>query len=125
MSLLERIDAPYGDEEIEQGKRLIKVGDDRNIPFSDWLAYRINRLGWKDDSAQRPPLWCGHNRRHLRKRSRFQPYAEGKWRARWRMAFQGPLFFQGPTGRGFSLWRAALRCVRENVPSSTEFHSCS
>jgi uncharacterized heparinase superfamily protein len=44
MSLLERIDAR--EEQIEQGKRLIRIGDDRNIPFSDWLAYRLNRLGW-------------------------------------------------------------------------------
>jgi uncharacterized heparinase superfamily protein len=46
MSLLARIDAHDGDQEIEQGKRLIRVGDDRNIPFTDWFAYRLNRLGW-------------------------------------------------------------------------------
>ena len=46
MSLLERIDARNDEEEIEPGKRLIRVGDDRNIPFSDWVAYRLNRLGW-------------------------------------------------------------------------------
>ena len=28
----------------------------------------------------------------------------------WRVAFQDDLFLQGPTGREFSLWRAAFRC---------------
>jgi uncharacterized heparinase superfamily protein len=46
MSLLERIDAS-GEPEIQQGKRLIRVGDDRNFSLAERLAYGINRLAWR------------------------------------------------------------------------------
>lgn len=47
MSLLERIDTGDGEQEIEQGKRLIRVGDARGLSFSDRLAYRLHRLAWR------------------------------------------------------------------------------
>ena len=47
MSLLERIDAPPGEEEIEPGKRLIRAGDDRGLSLSERLAYRLHRLSWR------------------------------------------------------------------------------
>ena len=47
MSLLERIDATGEEGEIEPGKRLIKVGDDRGVSLSERLAYRLHRLAWK------------------------------------------------------------------------------
>src|SRR5687767_15168700 len=45
MSLLERIDAAAGEQEIERGKRLIRAGGDRSASASDWLALRLNRAG--------------------------------------------------------------------------------
>lgn len=44
MSLLERIDAGAGEDEIEQGKRLIRVGDEGSLSFGDRFAVRLNRL---------------------------------------------------------------------------------
>ena len=46
MSLLERIDAQAGGDEIEQGKRLIRAGDERSLPFADRIAFGLNRLAW-------------------------------------------------------------------------------
>ena len=45
MSLLERIDAEDG--EIEQGKRLIRVGDDRGLSLFERMGYRLHRLAWR------------------------------------------------------------------------------
>ena len=47
MSLLERIDAEAGEREIEPGKRLIRVGDDRGVSLSERLARRLHRLAWR------------------------------------------------------------------------------
>ncbi len=47
MSLLERIDATGTEDEIEQGKRLIRVGDDRGLSLSERVAYRLHRLAWR------------------------------------------------------------------------------
>lgn len=44
MSLLERIDAGAGEDEIEQGKRLIRVGDEGSLSLGDRVAFRLNRL---------------------------------------------------------------------------------
>ena len=46
MSLLERIDAPET-AEIEPGKRLIRVGDDRGLSLFERLNYRLHRLAWR------------------------------------------------------------------------------
>lgn len=46
MSLLERIEAPGGNEEIEPGKRLIRANDGRGISLSERLSYRLHRLSW-------------------------------------------------------------------------------
>lgn len=47
MSLLERIDAGEGDTEIEQGKRLIRVGDDRGLSLFERINYRLHRMAWR------------------------------------------------------------------------------
>lgn len=47
MSLLERIEAPAGGEEIEPGKRTIRAGDDRGISLSERLSCWLHRLAWK------------------------------------------------------------------------------
>jgi uncharacterized heparinase superfamily protein len=47
MSLLERIETHTGEDEIEQGKRLIRVGDDRGISISERLSYALHRLAWR------------------------------------------------------------------------------
>jgi uncharacterized heparinase superfamily protein len=47
MSLLERIETSSGENEIEQGKRLIRVGDDRSASLSERLSYAIHRLAWR------------------------------------------------------------------------------
>jgi uncharacterized heparinase superfamily protein len=47
MSLLERIEPEPGLGEIEQGKRLIRVGDDRGLSLFERLNYRLHRLAWK------------------------------------------------------------------------------
>ncbi len=47
MSLLERIDPDDEPGEIEQGKRLIRVGDDRGLSLIERMSYRLHRLAWK------------------------------------------------------------------------------
>jgi uncharacterized heparinase superfamily protein len=47
MSLLERIDTQDGQEEIEPGKRLIRVGDDKGVSLSERLSYQLYRLAWR------------------------------------------------------------------------------
>jgi uncharacterized heparinase superfamily protein len=47
MSLLERIDAAGEEKEIEPGKRLIRVGDDRGVSLFERLGYRLHRLAWR------------------------------------------------------------------------------
>jgi uncharacterized heparinase superfamily protein len=47
MSVLERIDPLAGQQEIEPGKRLIKVGDDKGVSLTERLAYRLHRLAWR------------------------------------------------------------------------------
>src|SRR5918997_1017830 len=47
MSLLERIEAPGADEEIEPGKRLIRVDDDKGVSLSERLSYQLYRLSWR------------------------------------------------------------------------------
>jgi uncharacterized heparinase superfamily protein len=47
MSVLEKIDPFDGAKEIEPGKRLIKVGDDRGVSLSERLSYRLHRLVWR------------------------------------------------------------------------------
>ncbi|MGZ8282159.1 MAG: heparinase II/III family protein [Allosphingosinicella sp.] len=47
MSLLERIDPDSAQQEIEQGRRLIRVGDDRGLSLFERLHYRLHRLAWR------------------------------------------------------------------------------
>ena len=47
MSLLERIDAEETGGEIEAGKRLIRVGDDKGLSLFERLNYRLHRLAWR------------------------------------------------------------------------------
>lgn len=47
MSLLERIEPDDRLDEIEPGKRLIRVGDDRGLSLFERLNYRLHRLAWK------------------------------------------------------------------------------
>lgn len=47
MSLLERIDSDGEGTEIESGKRLIRVGDDRGLSLFERLNYRLHRLAWR------------------------------------------------------------------------------
>ena len=47
MSLLERIDSSGGEEPIEPGKSLIRVGDDRGVSLAERLSYRLHRLAWR------------------------------------------------------------------------------
>lgn len=47
MSLLERIEPEDRLPEIDQGKRLIRVGDDRGLSLFERLNYRLHRLAWK------------------------------------------------------------------------------
>jgi uncharacterized heparinase superfamily protein len=47
MSLLERIDSDSPGTEIESGKRLIRVGDDRGLSLFERLNYRLHRLAWR------------------------------------------------------------------------------
>ncbi len=47
MSLLERIEANSGEDEIEPGKRLIRVGDDRGVSVSERLSQLLHRLSWR------------------------------------------------------------------------------
>ncbi len=46
MSLLERIETTHGGAEIEQGKRLIRVGDDRSASIAERLSAALHRLAW-------------------------------------------------------------------------------
>jgi uncharacterized heparinase superfamily protein len=61
MSLLERIEAPAGEEEIEPGKRLIRARDGRSVWLGARLVHRLHRLAWKIPLHRlrlrgRPPL---------------------------------------------------------------------
>ncbi len=47
MSLLERIEPEPELDEIQPGKRLIRVGDDRGLSLFERLNYRLHRLAWK------------------------------------------------------------------------------
>jgi uncharacterized heparinase superfamily protein len=47
MSLLERIETATGEDEIEPGKRLIRVGDDRGVSLSERLSQALHRLAWR------------------------------------------------------------------------------
>ncbi|MDP8913169.1 MAG: heparinase II/III family protein [Pseudomonadota bacterium] len=47
MSLLERIETNSGEDEIEPGKRLIRVGDDRGVSLSERLSQLLHRLSWR------------------------------------------------------------------------------
>lgn len=47
MSLFERIDPEVGEQEGEQGRKLIRVGDDRGLSLIERLNYRLNRLAWR------------------------------------------------------------------------------
>jgi uncharacterized heparinase superfamily protein len=47
MSLLERIETSNGGDEIEQGKRLIRAGDDRGVSLSERLSHALHRLAWR------------------------------------------------------------------------------
>ena len=53
MSLLERIEPEDGLQEIEQGKRLIRVGDDRGLSLFERVNYRLHRLAWRRRLAAR------------------------------------------------------------------------
>jgi uncharacterized heparinase superfamily protein len=46
MSLLEKIE-PEGEEQIEPGKRLIKVGDEGGATLAERLSWRLHRLSWR------------------------------------------------------------------------------
>lgn len=45
MSLLEKVESETG--EIEPGKRLIRVGDDRGLSLFERLNYRLHRFAWR------------------------------------------------------------------------------
>ncbi len=47
MSLLEKVESETGDNEIEAGKRLIRVGDDRGLSLFERLNYRLHRFAWR------------------------------------------------------------------------------
>jgi uncharacterized heparinase superfamily protein len=47
MNLFERVDAGSDEQQIEQGKRLIRVGDDRGLSLFERLNYRLHRLAWR------------------------------------------------------------------------------
>jgi uncharacterized heparinase superfamily protein len=47
MSLFERVDGETGEQQIDQGKRLIRVGDDRGLSLFERLNYRLHRLAWR------------------------------------------------------------------------------
>jgi uncharacterized heparinase superfamily protein len=47
MSLLEKIDPPEGETQIEPGKRLIRVGDDRGVSLAERLSWRLHLLSWR------------------------------------------------------------------------------
>jgi uncharacterized heparinase superfamily protein len=47
VSLLERVENETGGDEIEPGKRLIRVGDDRGLSLFERLNYRLHRFAWR------------------------------------------------------------------------------
>ena len=47
MSLLEKVESETGGSEIEPGKRLIRVGDDRGLSLFERLSYRLHRFAWR------------------------------------------------------------------------------
>ncbi|HEX8527648.1 MAG TPA: heparinase, partial [Allosphingosinicella sp.] len=47
MSAFDRVPPEVGDEEIEPGKRLIRIGDGRGVSLAERLAYRLHRLVWR------------------------------------------------------------------------------
>jgi uncharacterized heparinase superfamily protein len=47
MSLLERIETNSGEDEIEPGKRLIRVGDDSGVSLRERLSHALHRLAWR------------------------------------------------------------------------------
>lgn len=47
MSLLEKIDRPPGEDQIEPGKRLIKVGPSGGASLAERISWRLHRLSWK------------------------------------------------------------------------------
>jgi len=47
MSLLERVQSSAAEGEIEPGKRLIRVGDDRGLSLSERLSNTLHRLSWR------------------------------------------------------------------------------
>jgi len=47
VSLLERVESETGESEIEPGKRLIRVGDDRGLSLFERLNFRLHRFAWK------------------------------------------------------------------------------
>jgi uncharacterized heparinase superfamily protein len=47
MSLLGRVESDTGESEIEPGKRLIRVGDDRGLSLFERLGYRLHRFAWR------------------------------------------------------------------------------
>ncbi|HYN45164.1 MAG TPA: heparinase II/III family protein [Allosphingosinicella sp.] len=47
MSLLEKVESETGEGEIEPGKRLIRVGDDRGLSLFERLNYRLHRFAWR------------------------------------------------------------------------------
>lgn len=47
MSLLNKVESETGDSEIEPGKRLIRVGDDRGLSLFERLGYRLHLFAWR------------------------------------------------------------------------------
>ena len=47
MSLLDRVESDTDGAEIEPGKRLIRVGDDRGLSLFERLNYRLHRFAWR------------------------------------------------------------------------------
>jgi uncharacterized heparinase superfamily protein len=47
VSLLGRVESETGEGEIESGKRLIRVGDDRGLSLFERLNYRLHRFAWR------------------------------------------------------------------------------
>jgi len=47
VSLLGKVESETGEGEIEPGKRLIRVGDDRGLSLFERLGYRLHRFAWR------------------------------------------------------------------------------
>ena len=47
MSLAEQADPEVGEQAEEQGRKLIRVGDDRGLSLFERLNYRLHRLAWR------------------------------------------------------------------------------